>query len=235
MNIEEFDYSVDLLQALLWQYNDAINIQGLITSKNTWYSTNQQQFWTDWFNNVFNLETANDFGLAVWSIILQQPLSFGLPPDGDKPIFGLGPFTNNNVNFNNGTFSIGGNPLLVLTTAEKRLILQLRYFQLVTRGAVTEVNAFLKYVFNLAYPTADPLGNPGSCYLLDNYNMSISYVFTFLVPKRLLIILRAFDLLPRPAGVGVGYIVKPIPLFGFGPFTNGYKNFGNGCFLGSYI
>ena len=220
MNIQEFDYSIDLLQALLWQYDSATNIQAILAAKNDWYLTNQTEFWSYWYNDVFNLETANAFGLTVWSIILNQPLSYGLSPDADKPIWGLGPFTNNNVNYNNGNFSIGSNPLLVLTEAEQRLVLQLRYFQLVTRGAVTEVNAFLKYVFNFTY------GAPNSCYMLDNFNMFISYVFNFLVPVRVIRFLDHFDLLPRPAGVGVGYIILPVPLWGFGLPTNNYVNFG---------
>src|ERR1700733_14966336 len=72
-DIQQFDFSVNLLQAILWQYNDAINLQALLEAKDSWYFNNQTQFWNHWFNNVFNLATANDFGLAVWSIILGQP------------------------------------------------------------------------------------------------------------------------------------------------------------------
>jgi hypothetical protein len=72
-DIQQFDFSVNLLQALLWQYNGATNLQGLLEAKYNWYYTNQSQFWNDWIGNVFNLATADDFGLAVWSIILGQP------------------------------------------------------------------------------------------------------------------------------------------------------------------
>ena len=33
MNIQEFDFSVDILQALLWQYNDATKLQALLQKK----------------------------------------------------------------------------------------------------------------------------------------------------------------------------------------------------------
>jgi len=79
----------------------------------------------DWYTNVFNLQTANDFGLAVWSQILSLPLFGKYKPDPpDKPIWGFG---TNNQNFGHGnfTFNSGG---INLTTEEKRLVLKLRYF-----------------------------------------------------------------------------------------------------------
>ncbi len=38
--IQNFDYSVNLLQALLWQYNEAKNLQGILEAKQTWYDIN---------------------------------------------------------------------------------------------------------------------------------------------------------------------------------------------------
>ena len=78
--IERFDFSVNVLRSLLWQYNNAPNIQALLQDKQTFYNQAQEQFWQDWLTNVFNLETANEFGLAVWSIILDLPL-FGQTAD----------------------------------------------------------------------------------------------------------------------------------------------------------
>lgn len=100
-NIQEFDYSVNLLQSILWQYNDAENLVGLLNKKQSWYNTNQEQFWSDWYNNVFNLATANDFGCSVWGYILGLPLSFDSSPNFNQPIWGFGPF---NQNFGNGNF-----------------------------------------------------------------------------------------------------------------------------------
>src|SRR5271170_3537397 len=105
MNIELFDYSVNLLQAILWQYNTAENLQSLLNQKQTWYDVNQEQFWTDWYNNVFNLQTCNDFGLAVWSYILNIPLFLQSDPDVDRPLWGFSDWTStpikDYVNFEN--------------------------------------------------------------------------------------------------------------------------------------
>lgn len=69
-----FDFSVDVMQALLWQYDTADALPAIIASKQKWYTDNQQFFWENWFINVFDLRTANDFGCSVWAIILGIPL-----------------------------------------------------------------------------------------------------------------------------------------------------------------
>lgn len=141
--IQAFDFSVDLLRALLWQYNDAARLEALLRQKQEWYDANQTAFWRDWTRDVFDLRTANDFGLAVWAIILNVPLAAASQGDDpNKPIWGFGQYREN---FTNGNFaSISSSQL---STEQKRLVLRLRYFQLVTRGTVPEVNSFLRYLF----------------------------------------------------------------------------------------
>lgn len=209
--IQVFDFSVDLLRALLWQYNDAARLEGLLRQKQDWYDANQSAFWEDWARDVFDLQTANNFGLTVWAIILGVPVFIISPDAADKPIWG---FEQYHENFNNGNFATtsGKN----LTLEQKRLILQLRYFQLVTRGAVPEVNSFLAYVFS-------PFG---AAYVVDGYAMDARYVFTFPLSSDLELVLTEYDLLPRPAGVKVSFITQgDADGFGFGryhePFNNG--------------
>lgn len=69
-NILNIDPKIDLKQCLLWQYQNSEKLKSLILSKEEWYQTHQAQFWQDWYDNVFNLDTANDFGLSVWGEIL---------------------------------------------------------------------------------------------------------------------------------------------------------------------
>lgn len=215
--IQQFDFSVDLLRALLWQYNDAERLQKLLELKQDWYNDNQRDFWQNWERDVFDLRTANDFGLSVWSIILNVPLvaDEGTDPIG-KPIWGFGAYRQN---FNNGNFAKTGSGSVKLTMAQKRLVLQLRYFQLVSRGTIPEINGFLKALW----------GNEGQVYVIDSYDMTFAiYVFTFSPSSQVQFILEKFDLLPRPAGVGVKYLVITKNTWGFGEF---HQNFNNGNFV----
>lgn len=212
--IQTFDFSVDLLRALLWQYNDAARLEALLRQKQEWYDANQTAFWEDWTRDVFDLRTANDFGLAVWAIILDIPLAVASQgDDANKPIWGFGQY---HENFTNGNFaSISSSQL---STEQKRLVLRLRYFQLVTRGTVPEVNTFFAYLF-------EPLGR---VYVNDGYDMTARYVFEFPLSSALEMVLTEYDLLPRPAGVKIDYVViGDADGWGFGRY---HENFTNGNF-----
>lgn len=195
MKIQEFDYTVDLEQAITWRYDQATSLKKLIELKQLWYQQAHTDFWDDWYNNVFNLPTANYFGVIVWAIILNLSVYIGPNYARDK-IFGYGPKTNKNKNFTHGNF-LDSSPYSGLTTAEKRLILRLRYFGLCCRGAIPEINAFIVPLFNEL--TLDT----GTVYVIDNLDMTITYVFTYSPDPRLIEIFQMYDILPRPAGVDV--------------------------------
>jgi hypothetical protein len=191
MSTQAFDLSVDLLQCLLWQYNEATALQTLLDRKQKWFDNVQQKFWTDWVSDVFDLTTANDFGLAVWAAILDVPLV--VVPDAQltKPLFGFGAF---NSGFTQGNFA-SAQMVSSLTTEQRRLVLRMRYFQLTTRCAVPEVNAFLALIFG-----------EGVVYVEDLGDMKIRYVFTQQPSSAVELILSEFDVLPRPAGVSSEYV-----------------------------
>lgn len=209
--VQQFDFSVDLLRALLWQYNDATGVQSLLASKKAWYDENQRDFWTNWRRDVFDLTTANDFGCSVWGVILGLPLSIGLPGTGDRPVWGLGI---ENENFENAGFGRKSAGVAALTLEQKRLILRLRYFQIVSDGSVPFINFTLQTVF-------------GQGYVRDNRDMTMTYVFERRLPDQILTVLDQFDLLPRPAGVGTNILYLSDPVWGFGTEN---ENFNNGPF-----
>lgn len=214
--IQAFDYSVNLLQAILWQYNDATRLQSLLESKDGWYFVNQTEFWSDWCRDVFDLQTANDFGLSVWSIILNIPIIIVItpPPDGD-PAWG---FDDTHLNFNNGNFRSSSDGGYTLTTEQARTVLRMRYYQITSRGTIPDINRFMAILFK----------DQGSVYAIDGYDMTMTYVFTFVIPSQLTFIFDAYNILPRPAGVKVDYLVLVDTPWGLGEFN---ENFDNGSFL----
>jgi hypothetical protein len=213
--IEAFNPNLNLLEVLLWEYNEATGLQSIIEQKQAWYEENQVKFWQDWYTNVFNLETANEFGLSVWARILDVPLTFTTPAsDPSKIGWAFGPLRKN---FNNGNFKQADSGTGLLTTEQKRIVLQLRYFQLTTNADLLSVNQFLSYLF---------LENYGLVYVRDNYDMTISYVFTFYPPSQLQQVLENFDILPRPTGVKANIELALESFFGF----ENHANFDNGNF-----
>jgi len=216
--IQSLEFSVDILRALLWQYNNAPRLESILTQKQAWYDDNQSAFWTDWTRDVFDLRTANAFGLKVWAIILGLPLTVSVgPTPTTAPAWAFGVLRQN---FGRGNFGRGGSGSISLTLEQQRLILRLRYFQLVGRCNVPEINKFMIAVF----------GNLGPVTVNDNLDMTMSYTFGFAIDSQLAFVLRNFDLLPRPSTVGIDYDVFAYPVFGFGVYN---LNFNNGNFPSS--
>lgn len=212
MKIQLFDFSINILRALLWRHNEAVNLQALLQDKQDALDELNKDFWEAWTENVFNLQTADEFGLSVWSIILNLPLTIeGADPEPNNSNFGFGEFRKN---FNNGNFTaLGGT--LTFSVEEARTILKLRYYQLVTRGTIPECNKIVDDVFNS--------GN--TVYALDGLDMTMTYIFFQYPSSSLRAALETFDLLPRPSTVRVKTVFEPNKFFGFGGFR---KNFNNG-------
>lgn len=234
-NIQQFDYSVNLSPAIIWQYNAATVLQSIIAQKQTFYTLNQQSFWEYFQTHIFGvlnippaqLTSQDAFGLLLWSIILGQPLQIGNTVDypSNKPIFGFNWQNSSwvqNLNYFRANYTNGGT-FPILTLDQEQLLLRLRYFDLTTRGDVLDINRAL----NDYFPGVN--GFTGSVYVLDGLNMTIFYIFTGGLSGTLNYILRTFDILPRPAGVNVIIYSNIYKVFGFGPYN---QNFGNGCFIG---
>ena len=190
-NIQAFDFSVDLLKSILWEYNTALNLQGILEAKQSWYNVNQTAFWTNWITDVFDLQTCNDFGCAVWAIILGIPIGIVTAPivNGQQP---WGFDTTNLTNFNGFNFTSTTITTIILTTAQKRTLLQLRYRQLTCRTTIPETNQILKSV----------LGSFGLMYITDNYNMTATLNCVFTIPT-FIYLLFSLDLIPRPECVSL--------------------------------
>lgn len=194
--IQELDYSVNLLQALLWQYNDAANLQGILGAKQAWYTENQTDFWESWYTNVFDLRTADDFGLTVWSIILGQSLNV-IFTSGGRPTWGFGEF---HRNFDRGNFSSPTGSSVRLSRETSRILLRLRAYQLQSAGCVPEINRMLADIFDAYVAPGDV-----PAYVVDNLDMTCTYRFLFPLSTELQFVFQYFDILPRPAGVKLDF------------------------------
>jgi hypothetical protein len=104
---------------------------------------------------------------------------------------------------------------LTLTTNQYRTVILARLRLLHTRATVPEINKLLKFLF----------GQYGKAYVIDNYNMTMTYHFNFRLTDLQLAVLQNVTLLPRPAGVQVLIAIIDEDVFGFNgsgaqPFDN---------------
>lgn len=216
-NIQSIDTHSDLLRAILWQYEGAENLKALAYYKSNHFERCTVEFWRNWYRDVFNIDTANDFGLSIWSRILDVPLGIDIPPS-DKTKIGLG-FGKKKANFR-ANFRRNADYTLSLTAEQKRLIIRMRYFNLTQSPTVTAINEFLKRFFWNA---------DSKVFVLDPLDMTyMYYVFNFNPDERLRVLLENFDLMPRPSGVGVKYRIVTKKSFGYGQYRKNFlsSNFG---------
>jgi len=217
MNIQQFDFSLDLLKVIPWKYNNAENLIDLLTKKQNWYTKNHTEFWQNWEREVFNLRTANDFGLNVWSLILNLPLYVNSNESpANYPAFG---FAKYGLNFGRGNFATSGDILSKLTIEEKRKLLLLRMWCLFNDGTMYGINKALNDVFG------------SNMYALDGLNMTITYVIQQPLSRPMMNLIRNNDILPRPSGVKAVILVQPRAAFGFAKyglnFGQPYSQFGS--------
>ena len=197
--VREFDYSIDALRPLQWKENAASNIRALLDNKQAWIDQNHTQFWQDFETDIFDLRTANDFGLAVWSIILDFPTFLNTGATLFTNNWGFGSFRKNfnGANFNQ-SFS-GSTEDQSLTTEQLRLALRLWFYRLHMDGSVTQTNAILKDLF----------GHLGNAYVQDNLDMTIVFVFDFALSADLLFVVEHDEIMPISPGVNASVQVNP--------------------------
>lgn len=217
--IQTFDPDIDVTPSILWQYENASKFVALILSQQAWIEENQNKFWTDWFRDVFDVDTANDFGLSVWSRILNINLYVDAPPTTGNGRWGFGQYRSN---FNRAGFGRNSQGVIGLTLEQKRIIIKLRMVQIITRPTAYYINEQLDRVFNT---------DTKKLYAYDVLDMSdIVYVFNYPPESSIEFILRNFDILPRPSTLGVRWIYSYTQAWGFGQYR---LNFNNGNFSGA--
>lgn len=121
MKIFNKDWLIDLEKSILWQYDKSDKLKSLITQKQAWYKENVTDFITNFFSNIFNLKTANDFGLAVWGKILNFPRQIKNKEDDS---------------------------ILDLSTEQYRFLLQAQVLKFKMKCTIPEINRYLRIIFN---------------------------------------------------------------------------------------
>lgn len=187
---DDYECNIDVTSALDWQRSNADIVQALVKNQQAWLEENHCQFWVDWTTNVFTLSTANSFGLAVWSIILDESIYGYSGPSPAGSYFG---FSLDSENFYDGNFAVGGGYTYEFTLEQKRILLQLKAYKvLAMSGPVGQINTALANIFGSRTVT---------CF--DNLDMTFTYKITDINLFDFIEEIMARDLFPRPIGIEI--------------------------------
>lgn len=197
--VKEFDYSIDAMRPLQWKESAAEKLEAIMQNKQDWLDINHTKFWEDYEVDIFNLKTANDFGLAVWAIILDFPVFLNPGSTIFTNNWGFGSFRRNFDGGNFNTNFTASEESQALSTEQMRLALRLWYYRLHMDGSITQTNAILKDLF----------GHLGPAYVQDNLDMTIVFVFDFALSAEFLTVVENDDIMPIPPGVNASVQVNP--------------------------
>jgi len=71
MTIHTIDNSADdLKKVVLWQYDKAYRLLTVLHMMKTYYEAAVASFWSNWANDVLNIDTCTDFGATLWGFLL---------------------------------------------------------------------------------------------------------------------------------------------------------------------
>lgn len=203
----------DFTKVIISQYANSPVIGQLVANMNSY--VNQWANFQAFYSYVWDVNTAQAFGLDILGRIVgvnrylllpaSQGLTFGFynatSPHDFAP-FNDAPFYSSNL----GTMTFS------LSDAVFRTLILVKALANISASTTPALNQMLINLF----------GASGQCYVSDGLNMTISYVFKFLLSPTQYAILTQSGVIPRPAGVQVN-IVQLVPGFNFG-FYNPYSS-----------
>lgn len=156
------------------------------------------------YNFVWNVDTAQGFGLDIWGRIVGIGRELRLP---DVDWFGFSEALPGAYPFDEQPFFAGGGVTNVYRLADdayRKLILTKALANIISTNAPS-FNQLLQNLF----------ADRGRCYVNDLGGMAMRYTFEFdLTPVEYAIVTQS-GALPRPAGVLVYFLASELPLFGF--------------------
>lgn len=179
------------------------------------------------YDYVWNVNTARDFGLDIWGRIVGVSRLLQIP--GANPLFG---FQDNALvpdvrPFGQGVFNSKG-----AVVTQGYLLLDDAYRTLILAKALANISATTAPAINQILTNLFP--NRGPAYVLDTWEanvMTMQYTFRFVLTVTEYAILAQSGVLPRPAGVKVAIVViPPAAFFGFAESGDDALAFGQGPF-----
>lgn len=193
-------------QTIISQYANSATILALLDNLNQYLDPNAniQAF----YNMVWNVDTAQGFGLDIWGRIVG--VSRLLQLTTTRRVFGFDnpSFPPDWAPFNQGTFSTGNEVSQAYELADDayRVLILTKALSNIVATNAPSLNALLQNLFP----------GRGRAYVLDLGGMAMRFVFEFSLTDIEYAILTQSGALPHPAGVQYSVLVLPTAgLFGF--------------------
>lgn len=187
----------DVQKTVLSQYSCAPTLNALIEAWNQ--TLDPTRLIETWFTNVWNLDTAQGYGLDVWGRIVGVERVLTLSTDSffgfaEPQDLTLQPF--NAAPWYSGTQTTSN---YRLSDEAFRQLINAKALANITDGSITSLNAILMTLF----------AGQGDVWVADTSTMTLTYTFNFAPSAVQVSLIQSSGVLMRPAGVRVIYAIKP--------------------------
>lgn len=187
----------DVQKTVLSQYSCAPTLNALIEAWNQ--TLDPTRLIETWFTNIWNLDTAQGYGLDVWGRIVGVERVLTLSTDSffgfaEPQDLTLQPF--NAAPWYSGTQTTSN---YRLSDEAFRQLISAKALANITDGSITSLNAILMTLF----------AGQGDVWVADTGTMTLTYTFNFAPSAVQVSLIQSSGVLMRPAGVRVIYAIKP--------------------------
>lgn len=177
---------------ILRQYSNSPILDAIINSYAA--ALDPTELFDELFDDIWNVMTAQGYGLDVWGRIVGVSRTLQLPPSADQ-FFGFQATSDPShfTGFNQAPFYTGQQLTnnAVLNDDQFRSLILAKAAANVCDGSIRAINSILLALFP----------NRGPCYVTDLGGMQMQYVFSFTLTPIELAIVNQSGVLPTPVGV----------------------------------
>lgn len=186
--------------AIMRQYVNSEKLLSIIETFNQ--TVGPDKFIADFYDLVWNIETATTYGLNVWGKIVVVDRYLTVTDNeiylGFKEALSSPPVIDDPQPFNQGPFYTGAQETntVILTDDAYRKLIMCKAMANITNCSIPAMNRMLMFMF----------GESGNCYVRNDGAMTMSYVFEFALSPSELAIVQSSGALPSPPGVTVNIV-----------------------------
>ncbi len=211
---------IDVERTIISQYANSATIVQLVRNMNTYLDPRAD--FDAFFDYVWNVESAQGFGLDIWGRIVGISRELLMPA---APLyFGFKDALPGSYAFDDQPFYDGTAP-----ATQTYKLADDAYRQLILVKALANISATNAPALNQLLQNM--FAGRGRCYVNDLGGMALRYTFEFDLTPYEFAIMTQSGALPRPAGVNASLFQSALPLFGFSEAGVSAAPFGQGVFV----
>lgn len=210
---------INVERTIISQYGNSATITQLVRNMDQYIDPRADI--DAFYDFVWNVETAQGFGLDIWGRIVNISRDLQIPPD--TQYLGFGEALPGVYPFGEGVFYNGevATSTYRLSDDAYRALIYLKALRNISSANARAINQLLQ---NL-------LGASRRAYVNDMGFMAIRYTFEFTLSSYEFAIITQSGVMPRPAGVSATIFHSDLPLFGFSEAGASASPFGEGVFV----